>query len=447
MLQSLNNTFTMQLARRVALGMWALAAFFTPLGTAPTILFSYIAIFSTILVLRPVDYKRIFDAEVRSITVPLLAFFCLLALSVYWTIAPQSEWIEALSKYRRLLAALLLYALLTTTPGCETLVIRSLLYGSLAYILGVLMTTSGAWYILLGAPGEQGWPIGPRGQHHWLMIGKESNPTFGKNHISAGLILNVVIFYYTARLFDRREKKYYVYFLWALFIAVALWSVFSIDGRTGYLLFCVGLVYLFSSKYVRSRLEFRSFLLIGATLCSVLYLQWANFEPRVLEAATDVRAYISHGEMTSQGVRLEFWMKGLLGTLENSPLLGFGVGSYSELYALMVDAGAETSNRQIMELAASRPQPHSEVVITLAQSGLVGLSLTIYLYCALFKRLSKTDRLDLRLLWLVFLFDGLFNSVIFDLTEGQVFVVLMGFSLVVIRSGPASKSTGLIRNG
>lgn len=416
----------------MAVTSWALSAFFLPLGTAPTLLFSYIGLMLSLFVLRVQEYKYLFDESVRGVCVALLVFFFLLLTSAIWTVAPNSEALEAISKYRRIPAALVLFLLLSTDRRHVILVVKSYLYGILAYLAGVMMSILGFWEFILGPPTGAGWPVGPSGAHHWFLIGLPNNPTFGKNHISGGLLLCSAALLFLGLALAESDNHGRRRRLYLALSAVATFACFNLQGRTGYLLILIGVPYLLYKTYFNASKYF--YTILWVTLISTVLSIVTNFDsllPRISQAADDVASFFSDGSLHSQGVRLQLWKTGLQAYWSAPSLFGFGVGSYAEIFERTI-ASVSVEQAALRELAASRPQPHSEFIQTLVQTGPVGIVLLTAAFSSILRRLGDSGLYVSQALCVVLIIDGFFNSVIFDLTEGQFFVFLVGCSLAEI---------------
>ncbi len=89
---------------KIAIFSWCGMAFVLPFSTALTLSFSLLAVICSCLCLTKTALEYLLRDKLVWL---LLALFAWILLSVLWTIAPSTEVVEAVSKYRKLLLPLL----------------------------------------------------------------------------------------------------------------------------------------------------------------------------------------------------------------------------------------------------------------------------------------------------------------------------------------------------
>ncbi len=417
--------------RTASLWSWALIAFSLPFSTALTLIFSALGTFLGILSIDRTVAKRVMG---HPISICCVALFMWLALSALWSIAPQPELIEGISKYRKLLYVPVVAMVLMAANVKPWFLIKFFVVSCVLVCLGSLGSYSGFYEYLLGPqlPGG-GWGILGSKESYLFYIGPPYHPTFGRSYIAQGAFLvfsaiylvGVLIHESQTRLLSRSTTSFLLTIGLIIFI---VFTVSNLGGRTGYVLFLIGalawLLKLHLSGLTKSALR-----LLGAALLAVLVVVVTNknVSTRFITAVHEASQYPATGELTSQGERLNFWKVGILAGTEE-PIFGSGVGSYPEIFG--------RDPQQPPQLRATRPHPHSEYVLQLVQGGTVGL----LLFCAILFLVTR-EFLILRahhseeLIWktsaigiiVVTLFvDGVFNSVLWDLAEGHSFPLFLG---------------------
>ncbi len=407
-------------------------AFCLPFSTALTLIFSA---FGTLFGLVGFDWEAFKKVIRHPIAILCVALFGWLALSMLWSIAPKHEMIEGISKYRKLLYVPLIGMLLISTRVKPWFLMNFFVAGCLIVCAGSLFSSTGLAELVLGPQnaGGAGWRLGGSPDKAWFLIGPPEKPTFGRAHIAQGAFLTFSFLYLLGSLRIKKtthtnsitlEPITSIYMLPAL--SVLLFVMFNIGGMTGYVLTGCGLLLWIVGLYSRKKKVLAlasSFFAI--TLLLLAYNTNSSVEKRVTKFKADIYSYINADEYTSEGLRLSFWQAGLHYGLQ-SPIAGVGVGGYAEKYSLDMS--------QPENLRLTRPHPHSEYILQLVQGGMVGLLLWGLLLASISFQIKRSlngyavqknrEILSPHLVALVFMIDGLFNSVLWDAGEGHFFPVL-----------------------
>jgi O-antigen ligase len=137
---------------------------------------------------------------------------------------------------------------------------------------------------------------------------------------------------------------------------------------------------------------------------------------RLTETFDQIRDYEPSGTRTSAGERLEYWRKSIM-FIANAPVLGHGTGSIREQFrrAVVGDTGPA---------ALVAANPHNQVFAVAIQLGLVGAALLLAMWGAhllLFRGSGTWATIGL-IVVVQNIIGSLFNSHLFDFTQGWIYV-------------------------
>ncbi len=406
-----------------------------PFSTALTLLFSIPAV-----VLSVLSASR--KSVVRCLQQPLillsLALFTWLYLSSLWSIAPRDELLEALSKYRRLiyipLFLIVLYEI--DSEKWNFAPVKFFLVGCTFVLIGSLFTTLGLTEFLLGperSPGS-GWEVLTHNGKALFYIGPIENPTFGRNHITTTLFL-VLLFnglFYMSGL--RSGRLRYVYLLFA---CLAAFAIANMQSRGGYLLLATSLLcwtLIFARSINCSNNKFRILMLVIPAVLTIALLSSGKAEKRLTQAMQEIRLYIkdSNSDNSSVGGRLSFYTAGI-GSVIDQPFMGYGAGSFAQIYVNSNNHGA---------LHKLRNQPHSEIVNQLVQGGGVALCLYLAIFAYMIAISLRSGRLEVLIPVVLLLMYSVWNSTLWDLAEGHLFVLMVVTLTIMANMHDAKTSKG-----
>lgn len=406
----------------IAVWLWGLMLMVLPFSTALALTFSALAAFFSLIGIRREPLGEVLRSPIAIIA---LALFSWLSLSSVWSVAPRAELIEGIWKYRKLLFVILVATSLLVCQKNHRFLINFFLIGCGIVALGTLSSRFGVLEHFLGPPASSlGWPIGGTTNRSWFQIGGPENPTFGRNHITQGAFLAFASMISFGRALTsvvdspRISPKNIFWWCAALIFMTCL---FSIQGRSGYLIGTLGIAMwvIWALRCVRANLRNIS-IAMGVTVLSLAIFTSPHFLTRTSAAVDEVIQYSIEGKQTSQGQRILFWRAGL-SLAKERPILGYGVGGYSQAFS-------ELENAPI-NLRISRSQPHSEYIIQLVQGGAIAVLLFgFFLYYSLIAAMkfhSSTPPYLSIIIILFAIYVG-FNSGIWDLAEGHFWAVLMG---------------------
>ncbi|MDB5990759.1 MAG: hypothetical protein JWQ10_2162 [Herbaspirillum sp.] len=337
-----------------------------------------------------------------------LILYGMLILAWSWSVAPQEEVFQAISKYRKLLFLPIALALVWHDG-------RLARKGFIAFMAGAAFLTFACYLVWFN------WM--PADKYSWWKAGTPNNAFAFKSYITIGILLGFAAgacWAYYAYASTLRMRILSI----AGGILFAFPVIFLMIGRTGYvvvLCICIGLVILrFRNNWKMLAAGLASVCVAFALLYSLSDHVRARSENMVLE----VHNYEKSNALNSSGTRLTFYVAGAKMFLAH-PFFGTGTASFAENFVPTAHRLAPPDD----EFYNVRAQPHSEVVLMGVQLGIVGLGLYFALMATLglVFRKQRTYQADLLfLLCISFAVPACFNSLMWDITEGHWFVLLAG---------------------
>jgi O-antigen ligase len=371
-----------------------------PLSTAATNTFAVLAVLCWILSAQWAPTLRTIAAE--PVAWLGCALFAALAAGIAWSIVPVREAAGTLLKYRELLLFGIAMSLFAEARW------RLRLLG--AFTAGMLAL------LLL----SQAIRFGLMPRVDTLGIANQQNAVVLKNAITHGLLMSM--FAYGAAVLALRHAGWQRWTLAgvAALAAVNVW--FDVQGRTGYLVLSVLVLWL---AYSRWSLRGLAAAAAGLALLLAAAYQWAPvFQSRVGQAMEEARDYRMQGNPgeTSIGSRLHFWKRSGQ-WLAMHPLLGAGTGGWgAAFYEATEGDGPFMHNRE-------REHPHNEYVHLAVQLGPLGFAFFVALLVVAFRRARSLPAEQAALAQgfvIAFAVGALFNDLLYDTTEGHLWAVLGG---------------------
>jgi O-antigen ligase len=335
-----------------------------------------------------------------------LALFALLIAGLLYGDRNPGDGLRYLGKYKELL----LIALLIPCFQDE----RTRLRGLLAFALALVLTLLFSYVIDIGLLPEYFFMsrLKPDTPH-------PLNPVTFKLSITHNILMAIAAFMFAQM--ARHASATGIRILWGILSMLAVFNVlFMVQGRTGYLILSLLLVYFFFDIWKWKGLALAA--MFGTLLFAGAYLGSDTFHSRITKAANEFSQW--HPDQTaavgdSVGLRME-WYKNSLEIIRDHPVFGVGTGGFPKAYAEKVK-GTD------MLVPAN---PHNEYLLIATQIGLPGLTLLLYLFYRqwrLAKMLpSALERSLAHALLLAIMSGCLFNSLLLDHTEGLLYGWMSG---------------------
>lgn len=176
--------------------------------------------------------------------------------------------------------------------------------------------------------------------------------------------------------------------------------------------------------------------LIGLVAASVVWTASPYLRKRVTSLYPETLSFLKHDKVTSAGERIAFWEKSVR-FIEAAPVLGNGTGSINGLFA----KAAAGQKGALGELSTN---PHNQTFAVGIQIGLLGIAVLWAMWIVQLVRFWQPGHLAWIGLIMVAqnIVGSLFNSFIFDFTEGWIYAVGVGaMAGIVSRPVAASDST------
>ena len=200
---------------------------------------------------------------------------------------------------------------------------------------------------------------------------------------------------------------------------------FAMTGRTGYLVLFVFLAMeLF--RGVPRKMAWVA-LVVPLLFALGLYEVSPRFAERVGQVKTNSLAYQGQDVTTSEGQRIDMWYRALLG-IEKKPILGYGVGSYPQVYR--AEGG-------LIQGVVS--QPHQQYLLWWIDAGLVGLLLLFSFFAALLydaRQLQPSAAAALVTTTAIAFVMGMMNCPLFGVGMGEYFLLIMAALLLFRKPQP-----------
>ncbi|HEX5670637.1 MAG TPA: O-antigen ligase family protein [Sulfuricurvum sp.] len=176
--------------------------------------------------------------------------------------------------------------------------------------------------------------------------------------------------------------------LLVFFITTAI-NLFISNGRTGQLAFLVAIAVTVIIHYRLTLKSLFLFAVLTTTLFVGAYTAIPHFQKRIDSAITDTKMLQQGNFDTSWGLRAAFWIV-TKDILIEHPLTGIGIGDYKHAAADAVIKNHHNFSPRTIAWCSDMHY-HNQYLMILAQSGVIGFFLMLWLLVELF-RLKIADR-------------------------------------------------------
>lgn len=340
----------------------------------------------------------------------LLLFGWLLAGSL-WGLGSFEERMLAVKKYADLLLIPLLISMAVDVRERH----RAIL------VLGTSLVVTLVFSLVLGLG------VLPAG---WVIGCDSSNPCVFKRHITHNVLMAFGALLFAVLAWRSSTRR--VRWAWGLVSVLAVSNVLlMVHGRTGYVVLA-GLTVLalnvaFGWRGMAGAVTALALVFSGAYQVSTSFYDRVN-----LTVANVTQGIPVSGDIATQE-RVEFYQY-TLKIIEGHPLIGVGTGGFAQAYAVYAK-----------QTGVSVPShPHSQYLFIMAQVGVVGLGLLLWLFVQQWRSTSLngdvTQGLLARGLVVTMVIGCLFNSLLIDHTEKLLYCWFSGLMYSGADSRPGMKT-------
>jgi O-antigen ligase len=248
-----------------------------------------------------------------------------------------------------------------------------------------------------------------------------SGPVAFRHSISQSIFLAYAIYLMAVKL---KQSEGYTKYIWMLAIAFSIFNIFfMVDSRSGQLAMLFSLSLLICINWKPQHFKY---LLSGSFLLFVILLFQFNSisNLKIFNIKNEILLAQNQNQVTSSGQRLELWSN-TLALVKKHPFFGGGAGSLEYEYRKY------TPEDRIV-VAKKFGNPHSHYVLTLQETGIVGLGLFFLFWLTHWKVASKLAyqpyEVALKGLIVIFIVTSFFNCMFWG-GEGKFYYLMAGLLL------------------
>jgi O-antigen ligase len=157
----------------------------------------------------------------------------------------------------------------------------------------------------------------------------------------------------------------------------------------------------------------------GVALGAIIWISSPYLQERVIGVSKEIQAYETGREVTSSGLRIDYWTKAI-GFMKDAPVIGHGTGTIRQLYE-------RASAAQSREWQTANP--HNQTLAVGIQLGIVGIIALWALWLShflLFRRETGLAAWIGEVVVVQNIVSSLFNSHLIDFTQGWIYVFGVG---------------------
>lgn len=344
------------------------------------------------------------------VSLAALALIGLLAIGMLYGKTPFHDALNTLGKYIDLLFIPIFVTLFRDDKS------RHLALG--AFVFAMLLTLLLSYLLKFGIVHGSTLINGIDTLDNPIILGFPDNPFIFKQHITQNFFMAYsAIILCTWSIFEKNRVRRIAFGVLSLLSAINI--LFMVQGRTGYVVIAIFILYLFIKKFGSKGI------LIGAAatflLGSLAYTVSDSFKDRV-HLATSEFLHWHPGKATrasnSIGERMEFYSN-TLKIVSKHPFFGVGTGGFEKAYSAEVEGTKMIPTHN----------PHNEFLLIASQLGMTGLALLLLLFLAQWFEAGKLPLAENYLaqaLVLAMITGCMFNSFLLDHAEGLFFSWMTG---------------------
>jgi len=337
--------------------------------------------------------------------------FVLAAVGMLWADVPWRERFGGLDSFHRLLAIPFLLAQFRRSGNGRWAIYGFFASCTVLLIVSYIHAAWRLWYPANLATIFPGVPV----KDYILQSGEFQLCAFGLGYVAV-----------EAWRAGRRRVAFAFGLLACAFIANI---VYIVTGRTAVAAMPV-LLALFGLRLFGWRGVF-GVIIAGVLIGTLAWFSSHYLRERVLQVGRDIHLYETQNADTSSGERLEFWKKSLR-FIAAAPVIGHGTGSIKQQFSTVV--GTSGPSTIISE------NPHQQTLTVAIQLGLIGVAVMYAMWIAhlmLFFRAQGLIAWCGLLVVVQNIVSSLFNSYLFDFTQGWFYVFgvgVLGGTLLSLRA-------------
>jgi len=346
----------------------------------------------------------------------ILLIVATFALSLSWSDAPQAIAVLAFAKHSKLIEVVLLVCLLRTPR--ETLLALATYLGGQAFLL------LSSWLMVVG----------------WRVPWATSALAPQYQNVVFSTYLDQTLMSCAAAAVFWHLRSFWPQAPWikALLVIFSIASVVNVlffqEGKTGYVA-ALTVVTLAVMWQIPRRWRVLTLVVLPLSLGLLAWWGSMKIQERVAQITNDSQNYSVHGDsLSSSGFRLHAWRRSLQAMAEQ-PLVGYGVGSWTQTVKRIEGPQAERIFGDGMT-----SNPHQEYLLWGVELGVGGTLLLLGLMACLVRdawQFAQPVKQATYGVTAVLAVACLFNSSLYDALIGDFFVVTLGLLLALgLRNGP-----------
>jgi O-antigen ligase len=381
-----------------------------------TTLVAIFAVAALVAMAPSFDAKAFLQSLKRPVSIAPVALFFLALVGTLWSDAPWGARLYAIGPTAKLLLLpVLFYHFERSSRGLQVFT---------AFLVSCMLLMAMSWLVAfdprlaLKSGAEYGVPV--------------------KSYIdqSQEFALCAVVLAYPVIALLRAGRPVPALALGAIAVSFVLNMAFVVVSRTALVTMPVML-----AVFAMLHLRWRSIVIIicaAAVLGGAVWAASPQLRMTTARFLRDYQLYQERDEPTSIGLRLEFWKKSLR-FLADAPVIGHGSGSTEGLFEQASVGPRVLAHGQVVR------NPHNQTLNVAIQWGALGV---IVLYAMWLSHLLLF-RGDGLMAWIGLMvvvqnfFTSLFNSHIFDFSEGWMYVLGVGIAgATMLKAGPREASAG-----
>jgi O-antigen ligase len=383
-----------------------------------TTLVAIFAVAALVAMAPSFDAKAFLQSLKRPVSIAPVALFFLALVGTLWSDAPWGARLYAIGPTAKLLLLpVLFYHFERSSRGLQVFT---------AFLVSCMLLMAMSWLVAfdprlaLKSGAEYGVPV--------------------KSYIdqSQEFALCAVVLAYPVIALLRAGRPVPALALGAIAVSFVLNMAFVVVSRTALVTMPVML-----AVFAMLHLRWRSIVIIicaAAVLGGAVWAASPQLRMTTARFLRDYQLYQERDEPTSIGLRLEFWKKSLR-FLADAPVIGHGSGSTEGLFEQASVGPRVLAHGQVVR------NPHNQTLNVAIQWGALGV-IVLYAMWLSHLLLFRGDGLMAWIGLMVVLqnfFTSLFNSHIFDFSEGWMYVLGVGIAgATMLKAGPREASAGTL---